>query len=230
MHIAFDPGSCHMGKFDYAEELVRIAAEAGADSIKFQLFGEEYAKNGNVIFPLDWVGPLITHGEKIGIPVAFSVFDQKRLEHVLNFKTPYIKFAHSQRHKVDTLQGLLNRGIKVVVSASASDTHLLPDHPGLTKLICWPEYPKMEIVSWEGLFPHLFDGLSDHFIGYGQAVEAVKGGAEWVEKHLKLNYADVKCPDAVLPHSLNELEACQYVTELRQVKRWMGDVEEVGDV
>lgn len=220
MHLAFDPGSCHMGKMDYAEELICIASEIGADSIKFQLFGEEFAK-GNVMLPMDWVGPLIKIGERNGIPVAFSVFDQKRLEYVLQFKTPYIKFAFSQRHKVDTLQALLNRGTRCVVSCSPSDAHLLPDAPGLTKLICWPEYPKMEVISWEGLFPQLFDGLSDHFIGHGQALEACKGGAEWFEKHLKLNYTDVTCADGVLPHSVDKEQAGIYVASLRQMKKWM---------
>lgn len=226
MHIAFDPGSTFSGKFDYAEELICIASTAGADSIKFQLFGEEHAKNGNVMLPMDWVWPLIKTGEKYGIPVAFSVFDQRRLEYVLQFKTPYIKFAYSERHKVDTFTALCNRGIKVVVSSSPSEVHLLPDHPGLTKLVCYPEYPKTEVIHFEGLFP-LFDGFSDHTLGLGQSVEACKHGAQWFEKHIKLEYADVTCPDAVLPHSLNASRAKDYVEALREMDIWVRSQHEV---
>ena len=51
-----------------------------------------------------------------------------------------------------------------------------------------------------------FQGFSDHTLGYHQTLEAIKNGAEYIEKHITLDHKDINCPDnnfALKPKELN---------------------------
>jgi sialic acid synthase SpsE len=202
-----------MGKEEYAHRLIDLCVAAKADVCKFQLFPKEMAVNGNVRFPLEWVEPILNHGKSQNMKVAFSVFSPTELEWLLKFPgIPWIKFAHSQRHS-PMIPGLLRAGHHLVISMSPED--IIPPDPHLTRLFCIPQYPVLSTIHWEGIFP-LFDGFSDHTIGLGQSVEAYKHGCRWFEKHIKLDYQDVTCPDAGL-FSLNQDRAIDYVQVLRDL-------------
>jgi sialic acid synthase SpsE len=56
-------------------------------------------------------------------------------------------------------------------------------------------------------------GLSDHSLGWTEAMEAAQFGAEWFEKHITLNYEDITCPDAAFALKPKELEV--YVRKLK---------------
>jgi sialic acid synthase SpsE len=71
---------------------------------------------------------------------------------------------------------------------------------------CIPEYPVRYQVDFEGLFP-MFDGLSDHTLGFRQTIRAAEMGAQFIEKHFQGNW-DSSCPDgcfALKPAQLDEM-------------------------
>jgi sialic acid synthase SpsE len=214
LQVVVDPGSTHCGKREYAEELIRVASECKCDAIKFQLFRQrEFPQN--IELNRDLFITLIKYAAEQHIKIAASVFDQAALELLLNPKyvddIAFIKFAYSRRNDVDQITQCLRIGRKVVVSTDVMGSFDFPDDPKLVKLFCEPIYPVTTRTNFEGMFPALFDGYSDHHLGWGTAVEAVEMGAMWIEKHITLPYTDcMRTPDGkigLLPKDLDEFMA-----------------------
>ena len=212
--VVADAGSCFCGRRDFALELVRVAKEIGCSVVKFQLFsGEEFTKHGNIEMPKDLFRECYLEGKRLGIPVTASVFDDSWASFLSTFEVPFVKFAYSRRLDLAKIQGLLNIGRKVVVSTNPMDAWALPRHPNLVKLFCpqVPEstYPNFMEIDFEGLIPERFDGFSDHSCGTKQTLKAVKHGATWIERHLRLTDEECdKVPDgkfALLPRQLENL-------------------------
>ncbi len=200
--IIADPGSTWMGKKKYGCELIDVAKEAKCDAIKFQLFeGEAYRQSGNIELPMDLFTEFYQYGKQIGFPVTASVFDAKRLEFLMTKEVHHIKFGYSQRYE-KSIQGLLKTGYRVVVTLNYWDSFQIENNPQLIKLYTQIEegktcYPALKENNFEGLFPHIFQGFSDHSLGNLQAQKAVQDGAMWIEKHLTLDYNDcLDCPDS----------------------------------
>lgn len=216
IYITLDPGSTHNHKLDYARELIDIASDCGADCIKFQLFPDtpEFTIKGNVPLPYDWFPGLMSYGQKKHIRVAASVFDWIGLQLCMQHNVPYIKFAYSQKSKRGWMEGPLNMGKRLFVSADTMSLPSLPENSNITRLYCIPEYPVKYEVAFDGLFPP-FDGFSDHTLGYQQTIRATEFGAKYIEKHITLPYSDITCPDKYF--ALNAREAGLMVKKLREM-------------
>lgn len=209
MHIAVDAGSTHLGRRDYAKELIREAKNCGADSIKFQLFKKDFSPQ-NIELNRDLFMELVNYGKETEIPVTASHFDQEALNLLVSLDVLYYKFAYSQSKDLNTIQGLLKSGKRVVVTTDPMHVLTYPDESRLTLLYVdtvggASVYPVPWMTSFENLFPP-FDGFSDHHRGIGQAIDAVKMGATWIEKHFSLQYDDCKkVPDFAVSMSPAEL-------------------------
>jgi N,N'-diacetyllegionaminate synthase len=219
MKIILDGGSTHMGKLAYAKELIDIAEDSGADYIKFQLFPatKEQKEAGNVPLKHDMFKELWQYAANKRIGLTASVFSKDDLDFLISFSVPFVKFSHSQSKQGSWIQGCLTSGHQVVVSTDHSGLANLRTHPSLVRLFCVPRYPVDEVLHFEGKFPP-FDGFSDHTVGYEQTLQAAARGAEWIEKHITLEYADVTCPDATYGHSLTAKEVKKMVKELREIR------------
>ena len=219
MKIVLDPGSTHMGKAAYAKELMDIAEDAGADYIKFQLFPntKEQKDKGNVHLRHDLFKELWAHSQKKGTKckLTASVFSSDDLDFLVSFDVPFIKFAYSQQEQKSRIEGCLQSGRTVVVSTDDMGLTNLKEHPNLVKLFCSPLYPDRHKIDFEEMFPP-FDGFSDHTRGIGQTLEAAAHGAEWIEKHITLEYSDVVCPDRAF--ALTAKQVKRMVKELRAIR------------
>lgn len=211
VHLCADPGSTHLGDRKMAKEIIKVCKENGADSVKFQLFwGHDYP--ANIELNRDLFQELVSYGRELEIPVTASAFDTNAINLLIKLGVPYIKFAHSQRHN-SALRGLLNTGKRVVVTTNEADRDKMPDSEHLTILYTdtingETVYNPPWMTDFEGKFP-LFDGYSDHHRGIGHAIEAVKAGAKWIEKHFSLQYDACKAvpdfPVSMSPRDLYEL-------------------------
>ena len=193
--VIADPGSCHLGDLNKAFELMDVAKDIGVDIIKFQLFkGKEYIDAGNYeINDAMWAG-IYEYGEKIGMPVAASVFDERLLIFLVDhYDIPFIKFGFPKKHKTKWFDMCEREGMPYIVSQDVmSDTELGP----LGKnLYCISEYPVRHPISFVGLFPR-FDGFSDHTLGWHETFMSMHSGAKIIEKHIKLEDQLRECPDA----------------------------------
>lgn len=213
MHIAIDPGSTHMGKKEYIQELIETSKACGASSVKFQLFPNlsEFTYTGNIHMPFDLFEYAYNVGESAGIPVTASVFGEEELKFLLGFDVPYIKFAFAQRKMWRRMEMVHKKGIPVVVTTTLWDWYDFP----VTKLITAYHdtktlYPNPYLMDFSGLFPVRFQGYSDHSIGWSNAIRAHNAGSVWLEKHMMLDKPDIVCPDAKFALPITDLKTVDF--------------------
>jgi len=209
--IILDPGSCHMGKLDYAKELIRLAVDVGADAVNFQLF-----KNlpPNIELPYEWMPELIEYGGNYSgnkIEVFASVFNQEAYDFVKMIRIKSIKFAYRKHQTADNIITACH-DFDTVYCSGDWNTEIYYE---TKKLFCIPQYPVPFIIDFENVFPK-FDGFSDHTIGYKQTLEAIRQGATIIEKHFTLgNSHYINCPDhsfALKPWDLEKMiKAIRYM-------------------
>jgi len=210
MKLILDPGSCHMGKYDRAKELISLASDAGAHAIKFQLLQPEQIfkngkKTGNIQLSWAFMPELIEYGYKKDIEVFASVFDDSGIKRLKEWGCKSIKFSYAQNS--NHLKAYDHGFENIYLSCDVMNIPDKVDMPGLIKLYCVPSYPVQSKLDFEGIFP-LFDGFSSHTLGIEQDLRAVLAGAQYLEKHFTLDRDDIKCPDhkfALKPKMLRRL-------------------------
>ena len=204
--IIADPGSTHMGKLEYALELIDISADIGVDYLKFQLFPDQarFTAQGNIALPYEWWPQLMERAESKHVMLAASVFDDDGLLMICKHPVNYVKFSYSMRGKYNWVKYVHEKKKKVMVSCDLLEIGNYDK--GDIKLLCVPDYPVKYTLDFYGMFnPGRFDGFSDHTLGWHQTINAFYQGAGWIEKHIRLDHGDVKCPDALFALSPDEM-------------------------
>ena len=194
VRIIAELGSCHMGRFDRIKEAIDICKDLGLDALKLQLFPNTapYVPT-NIYLKPELFTKAWQYGQKVGVPVTASVFDENNLGFLMGHLPEFIKFSYGKKDQCQWIKQTLNLGIEAIVSCDVMTDHLVPKKA--TKLYCIPEYPVRYEVNFDELFPR-FDGFSDHTMGIKQTQRAIDAGAKIIEKHVRLGYADETCPDA----------------------------------
>ncbi len=166
--VIAEAGSNHNGSLDQARRLIDVAADAGADAVKFQLFrartlyarsaGQtEYLKLARSIYdviaelemPYEWLVPLAEHARDRGILFLASVFDEEgadRLEPLVEaFKVASYEMTH-----LPLVGYLAGKGKPLIVSTGTADLDEVAetvDHirksgnPRLALMQCTAAYP-----------------------------------------------------------------------------------------
>ena len=202
VQIITDPGSCFLGKLEYAKELIKISVDCGADAIKFQLFKN---KPPNIELPYEWFPELVSYGYDLGIEVFASAFDTEAVV-LITQNCSSIKFAYSVNPDKYWSASLCDHFKKIYISGDIMTDFPVGDN--VIKLMCIPEYPVKYTVNFEGIFPR-FEGWSSHCLGVYQDFKAVLAGATVVEKHIRLESDEcLQVPDgrfALRPKELSDL-------------------------
>lgn len=150
------PDEADLNRKMRAAALVKAAADAGADAVKFQAFRADdlYPKDSEhwhtvkpLELPLEWLPILGREAEKYGIEFMCSTFSEEMVDAV----DPYVK-----RHKVASLEitdlsllrHIASKGKPVIVSTGASDWATVRDaivalrsSSGIHLLHCVTSYP-----------------------------------------------------------------------------------------
>ena len=194
MKIIVDPGSCHMGKMEYAKEFIRVAYDCGVDAVKYQLFAPNSPEaETNIPLPYSWLLTLKMLGDEIGVEVFASAFDADAVDHIALCGCKSIKFAYG-RPIILVEQDFEN------VYASGDIMNM----PAVgTSLYCHavhgsPVYPVVETLNFKGIFKTQggpYDGFSSHCYDWRQNIEAAREGATVLECHMTLDKSDIDCPD-----------------------------------
>ena len=105
--VIAEAGSNFDGKLDQAYELIDIAADAGADAVKFQMFKAEvlYPEKSLPVheivrrneLPRTWVKDLINRCTSVGIEFMCSPFDLEALNILVSQGVKKIKLVHLRR-------------------------------------------------------------------------------------------------------------------------------------
>src|SRR5205823_2372889 len=137
-YVVAEAGSNHNGSFEQALRLVDVAAEAGADAVKFQHFkaaklypksaGEtDYLKISRPIYdiihdmetPDDWVSLLATHCSSRGLAFLSTPFDEESVD-LLDRHVPAFKVASYEMTHSPLLRHIARKGKPMIVSTGAA--------------------------------------------------------------------------------------------------------------
>jgi N,N'-diacetyllegionaminate synthase len=216
--IIAEAGSNHNGSIKNAFKLIDVAANAGADVIKFQnytakkLFTTKANKvNNHDVFELfkplempdNWVKDLIKYSESRNIEFMSTPFDDGAVDYLYNLgvKLPIIVSAG-----IGCSLGFIQEIIDTCNNVGCND---------VTILHCNNAYPTpqkdINLNTIQSIIEKYGNqvkvGLSDHTLSTLTPSFAVAMGAKCIEKHFTLS-KDMEGPDhffALEPHQLSEM-------------------------
>lgn len=242
-------GQNHEGDPAAAAELVRRAAEAGADAVKLQTYrtddfvrpadAERYARMRRFELPEAEVERLAALAGELGLAFVSTPLDLASaafLEPLLDA----FKVASGDNDFFPLLERVAASGKPVIVSSGASDLEhmrrsvaFLREHGAgeVAVLQCVSAYPTpdeeaglaaIRLLERELRAPA---GYSDHTLGIEAAVASVAAGARIVEKHFTLDKHTSGFRDHQL--SADPPELAELVRRIRAVERMLGRPEKV---
>lgn len=169
VYVIAEAGSNHDGDRAQAEKLVDVAADAGADAVKFQLFtaaglypancgavdlgtGPEdfFAVLEKASLPAEWLAPLQARAADRGIDFLCSAFDEATTDVVAALGIPVFKIASPELTHLDLLRRTAGHGRPVILStgmASLGDIEeavavlVAAGAPEIALLQCTTAYP-----------------------------------------------------------------------------------------
>lgn len=200
--VVAEISSCHMGRLDYAHQLIDAAKQAGADAVKFQCFTIEeivglrgdgpapapwqrYTRRELwqlAQTPFQWFPELFAHAREVGLIPFSSVLGVESLALLESLDCPAYKVSHYEWAHDGLLGAVGLTGKPVIVSVPHSGVHT----KAAATLYCPGGYPAgIEDVhlSWMN-GGHI--GISSHCLAPELPVAAVARGAHILEYHLML--------------------------------------------
>ena len=201
MMVIAEAGSNHGGTVDGAIELVRIAASAGADVVKFQfifpsgLYLPEYleldgtysesavwrSRQVEELAPEEWA-EVWSEAARLGLAPAASVFCEQGIDLLKALGTPFVKIASTDLTNLGLLastaekfdQIVLSTGMATIEEIDASLTFLKEEcgSPTVRLMHCVSRYP----CPLEASAPHRVKYLRDKFgleVGFSDHTEGV---------------------------------------------------------
>ena len=139
VYIIAEAGSNHDGDFDQALALIEMAANAGADAVKFQLFHAEslYPENCGVVdladgpqdffalmqqleMPREWIPGLADAGTRHGVSVLYTPFDLAAVDLLVAHAAPAMKIASPELTHLPLLRHIARTGCPVILSTGMS--------------------------------------------------------------------------------------------------------------
>lgn len=226
-------GANHNGDLDRALELIRTAAHAGCDAVKFQWFGARglYAndvKANPVGFPWAWRDVLRREAASCGVRFGMSVFDPESAREWAH----YVDFLKVSSYSVldwKLIKAVAETGKPMVIgtgmaSLTELDSMMVPLHgrkDRLTLLHCVSAYPVMKAdchLANIGLLRRTYGcavGWSDHSASPDVILRAAgRWRAEMVECHLDLR--DAGGEEFAGGHCLRPLVLRDIITAVRR--------------
>lgn len=136
--IIAEAGSNHNGKLELARELVDVAAQAGADAVKFQLFrasrlypksagASEYLKVAKPIYdiiaememPYGWVPLLAQYTGRLGLEFLCSAFDEESVDSLNQYVAAHKIASYEMTHH-PLVRHIARKGKPMIVSTGTA--------------------------------------------------------------------------------------------------------------
>jgi len=142
--IIAEAGSNHNGSLEQAKKLIDVAAEAGADAVKFQIFKAEdlyskytpefnYLKGQNtyeliksIETPREWIKELAGYCKEKNIDFLASVFDFEAID-ILDKYVPAFKIASFEIADLELLKYAAGKGKPVIISTGMANLGEIED-------------------------------------------------------------------------------------------------------
>ncbi|MBL4876837.1 MAG: N-acetylneuraminate synthase family protein [Cohaesibacteraceae bacterium] len=242
-YVIAEAGSNFNQDLTTALRMIDVAADAGANAVKFQLFrakhlypkgGELYDIFKSIELDPEWVPLLANHARKRSIHFMASAFDTVSLDALEAVDVPAHKIASSETTNLQFVHYAASTGKPIIISTGMCDMVDVEEAvsvcigAGNDKIILMqcgamyplpPELANLRIIT---SFAKRFGcpaGLSDHTLGLTTSVAAVGIGANIFEKHFTLDRKS-DGPDHFYALEPDELKT--YVNNLAEAYQAMG--------
>jgi len=184
------------GDMDTLKTMILQSKMGGADIVKLQVYDSLHLlgsdkKQFAEISKIE-LSEIKQYCDNIGIDLVTSVFDEERLNWILDSDLKYIKIAsRTHRDNANLCEKIVQSGRTIFVSNGMNpDSFPFATAKNVSYLYCIPEYPALlENFHPTMLTQHPFVGFSDHTFGLSAAKVAVAFGARVIEKHFTLSKA-----------------------------------------
>lgn len=227
--VIAEVAACHDGDLTHAIKLVDLAADIGADAVKFQYLSNAqrlcdrrnaptYLASYKLLeLPRAWLDVLSARCARLGIEFMATCY----LEEDIATIEPYV-----QRFKVASFENqdhlFINAhrpyGKPIIVSCGMGGDPPYDTH----RLICTSAYPApVEEMNLRRLHSGEYEGLSDHTTHPWTGALAVAAGAQIIEFHLRLNETSPANADYHVARPPRA--AADYVANIRLAEAMMGD-------
>ncbi len=248
--IIAEVASNHGGKLELAKEMIRVAAGAGADYIKFQSWESRTLKDKENDPKYTWFTraelsdqahyELMAECHKWGIKFLTTCFDVGRVKFLAKLGITEVKVGSPDLASKRMLAELKKHFEHIIVSTGVAlagevaDTARLLDGIRFTLLHCVSLYPvppeKVNLgrMDWLRQFTSSV-GYSDHCVGIEAVKLAIARGADYVEKHFSLG-EDKGCRFSPWDATPSELETIVKFAGDCQSMLGEGEVEPEGKV
>lgn len=249
--LVAEVGNNHEGDFEAARDMVREAARAGADAVKFQTFRTE-----DFVHPSDTAR--VARLKKFELPPkAFAeLADEARRAGILFFSTPLdlpsadvldplvwaFKIASGDNDFAPLIERAARSDKPLIISSGISDLATTERAVKIARrawsargvdgklalLHCVSAYPAplddvnlRSITTMQQRFPDVAIGYSDHAMGIEASLAAAMLGARIVEKHFTLDHQRSDFRDHQLSADPSEMRAL--AQGLDRIARMLGE-------
>lgn len=205
----------HMGNFEYAQQLIREAARAGATGVKFQCFHPErlamkrsrHPRIPDIVpnnsdfsslfnlyqtthTPLEWFPTLKGIAMGQGLTWHASVFDPEGVDFLETLACPRYKISAFEAWDSHLIHAVRETGKPGIISLNQNEIHLLPERPWIV-LHATDYGVSAEKAGLDRLRNYADQGtqrwgISDHTLSYHASIAATVLGASMIEWHIKL--------------------------------------------
>jgi len=242
--IVAEAGLAHEGRFELAKELINMAADAGADAVKFQVYRTKdliskdrapdwYERFERKELPYGEFAELKEYAEKRGIIWFATPHTVSAYIFLQVLGVPLYKVGSGERFNDSITKMVMSSGKPVFISLGMKEHGEIANFvslyggPNVAFLHCVTMYPVAEDKANMAFLSTLRKwcrlegsdvGYSDHTPGTSAVEMAVVLGAKIIEKHMKVKEStgqDVNC-------SLDGMELKAMVGKIRQIERMMG--------
>jgi N-acetylneuraminate synthase len=254
--VIAEVGMNHDGNLDNALQMAEVAAERGADVVKFQLhdaaaetvpdappspyFQDEprWDYFERTAFTDDQWRTLKEGCERAGIEFLCAPFSLEALERLEALGVSRYKIGSGEVTNLDLVRAAATTGKPVLLSSGMSswselDAAVEAAGEQVTVLQCTSAYPTPADRVGLNVLAEMRErygkpvGLSDHTLGPHAAFAAVALGATVIEKHFALS-RQMYGPDAFISVEPDELESL--VTGIREIEAMLGNPVDKDDL
>ena len=243
--IIAEVGSNHDRKLDQAKQLIDVAADGGADAVKFQMYKAEnlYSKKDPLFaimkaneLPREWVGEVAKYARNKGLVFLASPFDKEAVDQLHEIGVPAYKWASSETVNLPLLRYAAAKKKTMLIATGMCDLADVFEavevvnsvgNQNIILLHCTSLYPakphQVNLRMMDAMRDafHLPVGLSDHTLSIFIPAAAVARGACVIEKHFTLS-RELKGPDHSFSLEPDELK--QMVGAIKEVEESLGSL------
>ncbi len=248
--VIAEAGVAHFGSVNRAYKLVDMAADAGADAIKFQVF-----KTENLVSSIapEWIERLKpkelpygafkrikAHCDKKRIMFLATAHEEESAEFLKSINIPAYKIGSGEVKNLQFIRYLARKRKPLIISTGLHTEDDVRDvlricrkegNKNVILLHCVTAYPSPAAeVNLKAIrtMKEMFNvpvGYSDHTIGFTIPLASVAAGASVIEKHICLDKKTRGSQDC--PVSCDRKDLTAFIRAVREIEAALGSGEKV---